>query len=46
MAETLAIERAKKLFGTSWANVQPRRLPLSPSYIWELVQAGSRQAAE
>ena len=23
MAETLAIERAKKLFGTSWANVQP-----------------------
>jgi carbon-monoxide dehydrogenase large subunit len=25
---------------------EPRRLPLSPSYIWELVQAGSRQAAE
>ena len=23
MAETLAIERAKKLFGTAWANVQP-----------------------
>ena len=23
MAETLAIERAKQLFGTSWANVQP-----------------------
>src|SRR5689334_793962 len=23
IAETLAIERAKKLFGTSWANVQP-----------------------
>src|SRR5690242_21244120 len=23
VAETLAIERAKKLFGTSWANVQP-----------------------
>ena len=27
-------------------NVQPRRLPLTPSYIWELVQAGSKQAAE
>ena len=23
--------------------VQPRQLPLSPSYIWELVQAGLRE---
>ena len=25
---------------------QPRQLPLSPGYIWELVQAGQKQAAE
>lgn len=26
--------------------VEPRQLPMTPGYIWELVQAGSRQAAE
>jgi hypothetical protein len=26
--------------------VQPRQLPLSPAYLWELVQAGQKQAAE
>ena len=26
--------------------VEPRQLPLSPTYIWELVQAGQRKAAE
>jgi carbon-monoxide dehydrogenase large subunit len=26
--------------------VEPRALPLSPAYIWELVQAGRKQAAE
>src|SRR5689334_6217937 len=26
--------------------VQPRELPLSPGYIWELVQSGRRKAAE
>ena len=26
--------------------VQPRELPLSPTYIWGLVQAGQKQAAE
>ena len=26
--------------------VQPLQLPLSPTYIWELVQAGQKQAAE
>jgi hypothetical protein len=26
--------------------VQPRELPLSPGYIWELVRAGQKQAAE
>ena len=36
-----AVANALSSFG-----VQPRRLPLTPSYIWELVQAGSRQAAE
>jgi aerobic carbon-monoxide dehydrogenase large subunit len=36
-----AVANALSSFG-----VQPRQLPLSPSYIWELVQAGSRQAAE
>jgi len=25
---------------------EPRQLPLSPTYIWELVQAGRKQAAE
>jgi len=25
---------------------EPRQLPLSPAYIWELVQAGRKQAAE
>jgi carbon-monoxide dehydrogenase large subunit len=25
-------------------NVQPRALPLTPTYIWELVQAGSRRS--
>jgi len=25
---------------------QPRQLPLSPAYLWELVQAGRKQAAE
>jgi hypothetical protein len=25
---------------------EPRELPLSPTYIWELVQAGQRKAAE
>jgi carbon-monoxide dehydrogenase large subunit len=36
-----AVANALQSFG-----VQPRQLPLSPGYIWELVQAGSRQAAE
>ena len=36
-----AVANALQSFG-----VQPRRLPLTPGYIWELVQAGSRQAAE
>jgi carbon-monoxide dehydrogenase large subunit len=27
-------------------NVQPRELPLSPTRIWEMVQAGQKQAAE
>jgi aerobic carbon-monoxide dehydrogenase large subunit len=26
--------------------VQPRQLPLTPTYVWELVQTGSRRAAE
>jgi carbon-monoxide dehydrogenase large subunit len=26
--------------------VQPRQLPLAPAYLWELVQAGQRQAPE
>jgi len=26
--------------------VQPRELPLTPTRIWELVQAGKRRAAE
>ena len=25
---------------------EPRQLPLSPAYIWELVQNGRKQAAE
>jgi len=36
-----AVANALSSFG-----VEPRRLPLTPSYIWELVQAGSKQAAE
>jgi carbon-monoxide dehydrogenase large subunit len=36
-----AVANALSSFG-----VEPRQLPLSPAYIWELVQAGSRQAAE
>jgi carbon-monoxide dehydrogenase large subunit len=36
-----AVANALQSFG-----VQPRELPLSPTYIWELVQAGQRQAAE
>ena len=36
-----AVANALSSFG-----VQPRRLPLTPTYIWELVQAGSRRAAE
>ena len=36
-----AVANALSSFG-----VEPRRLPLTPSYIWELVQAGSQQAAE
>ncbi len=27
-------------------NAQPRQLPLSPAYIWELVHAGEKHAAE
>jgi carbon-monoxide dehydrogenase large subunit len=36
-----AVANALQSFG-----VQPRQLPLTPGYIWELVQAGQRQAAE
>jgi carbon-monoxide dehydrogenase large subunit len=36
-----AVANALQSFG-----VQPRQLPLSPTYIWELVQAGQRKAAE
>ncbi len=36
-----AVANALSSFG-----VQPRELPLSPGYIWELVQAGQKQAAE
>ena len=36
-----AVANALQSFG-----VEPRELPLSPSYIWELVQAGQRKAAE
>ena len=36
-----AVANALQSFG-----VQPRQLPLSPTYIWELVQAGRRKAAE
>ena len=36
-----AVANALQSFG-----VQPRQLPLTPTYIWELVQAGQRQAAE
>ncbi len=36
-----AVANALQSFGA-----QPRQLPLTPTYIWELVQAGQRQAAE
>ena len=36
-----AVANALQSFGA-----QPRQLPLTPTYIWELVQAGSRKAAE
>ncbi|MEA2981296.1 MAG: aerobic carbon-monoxide dehydrogenase large subunit [Alphaproteobacteria bacterium] len=36
-----AVANALSSFG-----VQPRELPLSPAYIWNLVQAGHKQAAE
>jgi hypothetical protein len=36
-----AVANALQSFGA-----QPRQLPLTPAYIWELVQAGQRQAAE
>ena len=36
-----AVANALQSFG-----VQPRALPLSPTYIWELVQAGQQKAAE
>jgi carbon-monoxide dehydrogenase large subunit len=36
-----AVANALQSFG-----VQPRQLPLSPGYIWELVQAAQRKAAE
>ena len=36
-----AVANALSAFG-----VEPRRLPLTPTYIWELVQAGQKQAAE
>jgi len=36
-----AVANALQSFG-----VQPRELPLSPGYLWELVQAGHKRAAE
>jgi carbon-monoxide dehydrogenase large subunit len=36
-----AVANALQSFGA-----EPRELPLSPTYIWELVQAGQRKAAE
>src|SRR5262245_60173164 len=36
-----AVANALKSFG-----VEPRQLPLSPGYIWELLQSGERKAAE
>jgi carbon-monoxide dehydrogenase large subunit len=36
-----AVANALQSFGAN-----PRELPLSPGYIWELVQAGQKQAAE
>jgi carbon-monoxide dehydrogenase large subunit len=36
-----AVANALQSFGA-----EPRRLPLTPSYVWELAQAGARQAAE
>ena len=35
-----AVANALQAFGA-----QPRQLPLTPSYIWELVQAGTRREA-
>jgi carbon-monoxide dehydrogenase large subunit len=36
-----AVANALQSFGA-----EPRQLPLTPSYVWELAQAGQRQAAE
>jgi carbon-monoxide dehydrogenase large subunit len=36
-----AVANALQSFG-----VEPRQLPLSPGYIWELIQSGERKAAE
>jgi carbon-monoxide dehydrogenase large subunit len=36
-----AVANALQSFG-----VEPRALPLTPAYIWELIQAGERKAAE
>ncbi len=36
-----AVANALQSFG-----VEPRQLPLTPTYIWELIQAGQRKAAE
>jgi hypothetical protein len=36
-----AVANALSSFG-----VQPRELPLSPTYIWKLVRAGQRKVAE
>ncbi|MPZ55953.1 MAG: molybdopterin-dependent oxidoreductase [Rhizobiales bacterium] len=36
-----AVANALRSFGA-----QPRQLPLTPTYLWELVQAGQREAAE
>jgi len=35
-----AVANALQAFGA-----EPRQLPLTPTYIWELVQAGQRRAA-
>ena len=41
VAWRFAVANALQSFG-----VEPRQLPLTPTYIWELVQAGQRKAAE